>query len=308
VIHEKMTIKSYCVDHLNNEIAYISNTIYRPDELFVDHAPVTKINHHIKGAGAETFWLKSNDGTHLQAWIMKPAGFQDSNRYPLLLVIHGGPHNMFGYEFDERMQMLSAAGYGVVFMNPRGSTGYGQAFAHGNLMNWGGKDYQDLMSAVDHAIATYDWVDADKLGVTGQSYGGFMTNWIITQTTRFKAAVSDGGISNLISFAGTSLYHCLLDAEYNGPTWKNYDALWNWSPLKYVEHATTPTLFLHGEKDNEVPISQSEEIFTALKKSRVETVLVRYLEEGHGWRPDLKPLTRLDTFEKMISWFNLYLK
>jgi len=259
-------------------------------------------------ADAEAFWFKSADGTPVQGWVMPPAGLDPQVKYPLILVMHGGPHNMFGYEFEERMQCLSAAGYGVLYVNPRGSTGYGQEFTNGNLRNWGGKDYEDVIAGVKHAIEKISWVDANNLGVTGQSYGGFLTNWIITQTNMFKAAVSDGGLSNLVSFAGTSLYHCLIEAEFGGNTWDNYDLLWKWSPLRYVRSVATPTLFLHGERDNEVPVTQAEEMYSALKRLGVDTMLVRYLEEGHGWRPDLRPMNRINLLERMIAWFDAHIK
>lgn len=256
---------------------------------------------------AETFWFKSFDNVEIQGWLMKPVNFISDQKYPLILVIHGGPHNMFGYEFEDRMQLLSAAGYGVLFINPRGSSGYGQAFSSGCVLNWGGGDYKDLMAGVDTAVNENNWIDAGRLGVTGQSYGGYMTNWIITQTNRFKAAVVDGGISNLISFAGTSLYHSLMESEFNGSACDNFSLLWQWSPLRNVKNVTTPALFLHGEADNEVPLSQAEEMYIALKKLGVESKFVQYIGEGHGWRPDLKPKNRCDLLNRTLNWFDKYL-
>jgi dipeptidyl aminopeptidase/acylaminoacyl peptidase len=145
------------------------------------------------------------------------------------------------------------------------------------------------------------------LGVTGQSYGGFMTNWIITQTNRFKAAVVDGGISNLVSFAGTSLYHSLMESEFRGSAYDNFSLLWQWSPLRNVKNVTTPALILHGEADNEVPLSQAEEMYIALKKNGVESTMVQYTGEGHGWRPDLKPRNRYDLLQRTLDWFDKYL-
>jgi len=254
-----------------------------------------------------TFWFKSFDGLNIQGWLVEPSDFNPARKYPLVLVIHGGPHNMFGYEFEERMQILSANGYGVLFINPRGSSGYGQAFSNGCVLNWGGGDYKDLMAGVDVAVEANSWIDEDRLGVTGQSYGGYMTNWIITQTNRFKAAVVDGGISNLISFSGTSLYHSLIESEFNGRAYDNFSLLWQWSPLKNVKNVTTPTLLLHGERDNEVPVSQAEEMYIALKKLNVESVFVQYKGEGHGWRPDLKPKNRYDLLNRSVEWFEKYL-
>jgi len=257
---------------------------------------------------AEEFWFTSFDETPVQGWIMRPCAFDDSKIYPLILVIHGGPHNMYGYAFEASMQILSAQGYAIAFINPRGSSGYGQAFSKGNVLNWGGGDYEDLMAGVDSLIDKYKWIDEKNLGVTGQSYGGYMTNWIITQTNRFKVAVVDGGISNLISFAGTSLYHSLMESEFNGNVYDNFPLLWQWSPLRNVKNVKTPTLFLHGRTDNEVPVSQAEEMYIALKKLGVATSFVQYIEEGHGWRPDMKPKNRYDLYKRMLGWFDQYLK
>ena len=316
-IHGNFLVKDFSVYDNGDKVAFVRNKINEPDEVFISSITqrgikrVSSFNEPVSSlqlADAETFWFNANDQTPVQGWLMKPASFTQGERYPLVLVIHGGPHNMYGYEFDEKMQLLSAAGYGVVFFNPRGSTGYGQDFTNGNLLNWGGKDYEDIMAGMQYVLQHYSWTDENRLGVTGQSYGGFMTNWIITQTNLFKAAVSDGGISNLISFAGTSLYHCLIEAEFNGDTWDNYPLLWQWSPLNYVKAVTTPTLLLHGENDNEVPVSQAEEMFSALKRLGIETMLVRYMDEGHGWRPDLLPANRIDGFNRMTGWFDKYLK
>jgi dipeptidyl aminopeptidase/acylaminoacyl peptidase len=316
-IDGRFQVKDYSVFNTGDRVAFIKNTIDAPDELYIAALNgatcnrITTFNDAVSTAalvGAETFWFNASDNTPVQGWLMKPSEFRASSKCPVVLVIHGGPHNMYGYEFDEKMQWLCAKGYGVVFFNPRGSHGYGQQFTNGNLLNWGGRDYEDIMNGMQYVLANYAWIDKHRLGVTGQSYGGFMTNWIITQTNLFKAAVSDGGISNLISFAGTSLYHCLIEAEFNGDTWNNYDLLWRWSPLKYVKNVTTPTLFLHGEKDNEVPVTQAEEMFSALKRLGVESEFVQYMNEGHGWRPDLLPANRIDLYGRMTDWFDNYLK
>ncbi|CAL1518512.1 S9 family peptidase [Chitinophaga sp. MM2321] len=257
---------------------------------------------------ASTSWFESFDGKKIQGWLMKPTLFDPSQQYPLILVIHGGPHNMFGYEFEDRMQLLSANGYGVLFINPRGSSGYGQDFSNGTLSDWGGGDYKDLMAGVDAAISSNSWIDATRLGVTGQSYGGYMTNRIITKTTRFKAAVADGSISNLVSFSGTSLYHSLMESEFDGSAYDHFSLLWNCSPLKDVKEVVTPTLLLHGETDNEVPLSQAEEMYIALKKKGVDSMFVQYTGEGHGWRPDMRPHNRYDLLSRMVEWFDKYLK
>ncbi len=249
--------------------------------------------------------FKSFDGTPVQGWLMKPLDFKEGGRYPLILSVHGGPHGAYGYSFNPSFQVYAARGYAVLYLNPRGSTGYGQKFSDGTIGEWGGGDYQDLMRGVDEVLRRNSWIDPNRLGVTGGSYGGFMTNWIITQTPRFRAAVSSASVSNLVSFYATSLYQDLIHAEFNGFPWDNYDTLWRWSPIRYVKQAQTPTLFLHGEQDNDVHITQAEEMYMALRRRGVETELVRYPREGHGLR---EPRHRVDALERTIDWFDQHLK
>ena len=249
--------------------------------------------------------FRSFDGVRVEGWLMKPAGWRADRKYPLILSIHGGPHGMYGWGFSSTFQVYSARGYAVLFLNPRGSSGYGQKFSDGTLNEWGGGDYKDLMAGVDEALRKYSWIDQNRLGVTGGSYGGFMTNWIITQTPRFKAAVAVASVSNLISFYSTSLYQDLIHAEFGGYPWDDYELLWQWSPLKYVKQAQTPTLLIHGELDNDVHITQAEEMYTALKRRGVESVLVRYPREGHGFR---EARHRVDALERTLAWFDRFLK
>ena len=253
----------------------------------------------------EEFRFKSFDGSEIQAWLIKPSGWREDRKYPLILSIHGGPHGMYGYAFSSLFQVFAARGYAVLYLNPRGSSGYGQKFANGTINEWGGGDYRDLMTGLDEALRRYSWIDQYRLGVTGGSYGGFMTNWIITQTPRFKAAVSVASVSNLISFYSTSLYQDLIHAEFGGFPWDNYDALWQWSPLRYVRQAQTPTMFIHGEQDNDVHITQAEEMYMALRRRGVDSVFVRYPREGHGFR---EPKHRVDALERTLDWFDKYLK
>ena len=295
-------------------IAFTLSDNIMPPEVYVaagDRFPISRL-----GSQNETIRLqhplpateinfKSFDGTPIQGWLMKPVDWREDRKYPLILSIHGGPHGMSGWAFNPTFQVYAARGYAVLFLNPRGSSGYGQKFSDGTLNEWGGGDYKDLMAGVDEALRKYPWIDKERMGVTGGSYGGFMTNWIITQTPRFKAAVSVASVSNLISFYSTSLYQDLIHAEFGGFPWDNYDQLWQWSPLRYVRQAQTPTLFIHGEQDNDVHITQAEEMYTALKRRGVETVLVRYPREGHGLR---EPKHRVDALERTLAWFDRYLK
>jgi dipeptidyl aminopeptidase/acylaminoacyl peptidase len=245
------------------------------------------------------------DGTQIQGWLMRPPGCSSDRRCPLILSIHGGPHGMYGWSFNPAFQVYAARGYGVLYLNPRGSSGYGQKFSDGTINEWGGGDYRDLMAGVDEVLRENSWVDGNRLGVTGGSYGGFMTNWIITQTPRFRGAVTVASVSNLISFYSTSLYQDLIHAEFGGFPWDNFELLWQWSPLRYVRQVQTPTLFLHGENDNDVHITQAEEMYMGLKRRGVETVFVRYPREGHGLR---EPKHRVDALERTVNWFDRFVK
>ncbi|MFL6207921.1 MAG: S9 family peptidase [Pyrinomonadaceae bacterium] len=253
----------------------------------------------------EPISFKSFDDTRIQGWLMKPTGWRDNNHYPLILSVHGGPHGMYGYGFNANFQAYAARGYAVLYINPRGSNGYGQKFSDGTLNEWGGGDYRDLMAGVDEVLRTRQWIDPSRLGVTGGSYGGFMTNWIITQTPRFRAAVASASVSNLISFYATSVYQDLVHAEFGGAPWDDYDLLWRWSPLRYVRQVQTPTMFIHGEQDNDVHITQAEEMYMALRRRGIDTVFVRYPREGHGFR---EPRHRQDALERTLAWFDKYLR
>lgn len=251
----------------------------------------------------------NNDGFEIQGWVIPPLNLDEKKKYPVILSIHGGPHGMHGYSFNPTAQALAAQGYAVLLINPRGSSGYGQKFADGCINDWGGGDYRDLMKGVDVALEKFPFLDKDRMGVMGGSYGGYMTNWIVTQTGRFKAAVTSASLSNLISFYATSLYQDLIHAEFSSPAgnkpWDNYDLLWERSPLKHIKNAKTPLLLLHGENDNDVHITQAEEMYTALRMRGVDAVLVRYPREGHGFR---EPRHREDSLARTIQWFDRYLK
>lgn len=315
VVGGRSQARSYTLDAKATTIAFLRSDHSHPAEVFVSASDGTNArqltNHNsaflagIAIQDAEEFWFDSFDGTRVQGWVMKPVGLAPGEKYPTILNIHGGPHSAFGVTWTERHQLEAAAGYGVVFINPRGSIGYGQVFSDGSVLNWGGGDFRDLMLGLDAAIEANPWMDTTRLGVTGGSYGGFMTNWIITQTHRFKAAVASASLSNLISFYGTSLYTDLVEAEFNGRPWDNYPLLWQWSPLSQVERVTTPTLFIHGEADHDVPITQAEEMYTALRKLGVDATLARYPGEGHGFR---RPVFIMDANKRLFEWFDKYLR
>jgi dipeptidyl aminopeptidase/acylaminoacyl peptidase len=296
-------------------IAFIRGDETTPGEVWssgidgTNPRPLTSVNKSAIAEMAlvkpENIRFKSFDGEDIEGWLMKPPDLQPGKKCPMILSIHGGPHGMFGYGFNLAHQVYAARGYAVLYVNPRGSSGYGQKFSDGCLNSWGGGDYQDLMKGVDFALSKYNWLDENRLGVTGGSYGGFMTNWVISQTDRFKVAVAVASLSNLISFYGTSMYQDLIHVEFNGVPWENYDLLWKYSPLKYVKNVSTPTLFIHGEQDNDVHITQAEEMYMALKRRGIDTVFVRYPGEGHGFR---EPAHRLDQITRTVGWFDRYIK
>jgi hypothetical protein len=186
--------------------------------------------------------LQSFDGTPVQGWLMKPLDFKEGGRYPLILSVHGGPHGAYGYSFNPSFQVYAARGYAVLYLNPRGSTGYGQKFSDGTIGEWGGGDYQDLMRGVDEVLRTRAWIDPNRLGVTGGSYGGFMTNGLSRRHRVSRRRFLCFRQQSRQLYA-TSLYQDLIHAEFNGFPWDNYDTLWRWSPIRYVKQAQTPTLF-----------------------------------------------------------------
>lgn len=299
----------------NGNLAFTRTDEMTPAEIYSaktsggEMRAVTTINKEVIAelniAKPERVSFKSFDQTEIEGWLIKPPDLQPGKKCPMILTIHGGPHGSYGYGFNLTNQIYAARGYAVLYLNPRGSSGYGQKFSDGCVNEWGGGDYQDLMKGVDYALAKYNWIDLNKLGVTGGSYGGFMTNWVITQTPRFRVAVAAASLSNLISFYATSLYQDLIHVEFKGQPWDNYDLLWKYSPIRYVKDVTTPTMFIHGEQDNDVHITQAEEMYMALKRRGVDTVMVRYPREGHGLR---EPLHRLDQINRMLAWFDRFIK
>jgi len=315
VVTGEMRIAGFAVSPTRDRIVYRDETAARGLELHVVnfdgswHRQVTRAQdpfmENVPVAVSDTFWFRSFDGTPVQGWLTKPVPFDPDLRYPTLLEIHGGPHSDRGYTaYVWPTQPMANRGYAVVQINPRGSVGYGQEFADGTLRDWGGGDYEDLMAGMDAVIARNAWVDPDRLGVMGYSYGGYMTNWVITHTDRFEAALAGGSLSNLISFYGTSIYQLLVETEFPGEVWENYDLLWDRSPLKYVANVTTPTLFVHGATDHDVPIGQAEEMYVALRKLGVESQLVRYPDVGHS----LSGSSFFDLVDRTAAWFDGYLQ
>ena len=251
----------------------------------------------------ESIEYEGANGRKIHGWLMKPVDFEAGKKYPLLLEIHGGPHAMYGNTFMNEFQILAAEGYAVLYVNPRGSHGYGQEFVNAVRGDYGGGDYQDLMLAVDYVLAEFDFIDETRLGVTGGSYGGFMTNWIVGHTNRFKAAVTQRSISNWISFYGVSdIGYYFTEWQIDGD-FRDVPKLWKHSPLAYVENVETPLLILHSEKDYRCPIEQAEQLFISLKRLGKETKFVRFPEENHELSRSGRPSLRKSRLDYIVEWF-----
>ena len=254
---------------------------------------------HVQFAGA--------DGWVIEGWLLKPRGFDAATQWPLVLEIHGGPHGAYGHSFFHEFQVLAGRGYAVLYTNPRGSHAYGDTFLRACVGDWGGKDYEDLMAGVDKALGL-GWVDRDRLYVTGGSYGGFMTNWIVGHTDRFKAAVTQRSISNNVSAFGTSDigWHFWRYEMGDATPWHDEHKLIERSPLTYVEKVTTPLLILHAEKDLRCPIEQAEQLFVALKVLGKEAVFVRFQDDTHELTRGGKPKNRIDHARRVAEWFDAH--
>jgi dipeptidyl aminopeptidase/acylaminoacyl peptidase len=284
----------------------------QPEDSGVEPIQLTRSNPQLEEdihlSAPETFWFNSSDGLRLQGWIMKPRGMVDGVKIPTILEIHGGPHMMYGFTFMHEFQILAAQGYAVVYINPRGGLGYGQQFVNACRGDYGGGDYRDLMESVDYVLSQYAFIDESRLGVTGGSYGGFMTNWIVGHTDRFKAAVTQRSISNWLSVYGVSdIGYFFTEDQIGGNAWDDTEKLWKHSPLAYVGNVSTPLLILHGEQDLRCPIEQAEQLFIALKRRKQTTRLVRFLGANHELSRGGHPHLRVRRLEHIAGWFNEYL-
>jgi dipeptidyl aminopeptidase/acylaminoacyl peptidase len=257
----------------------------------------------------ERYAYEGADGWPVEGWVMRPTGFRDGQRYPTILQIHGGPHGAYGDAFFHEFQLLASEGYAVVYTNPRGSQGYGQRFTAATHHDWGGKDYEDIMRGLDAALARYPFLDPSRLGVAGGSYGGFMTNWVVGHTDRFKAAVTMRSISNHLSQWGTSDLAFMKGFwEFPGDPWEVPTWYWERSPLAYVTNITTPLLILHSEMDLRCPVGEGEQLFAALKKLKREAVFVRFPGESHDLSRIGKPKHRAERLRLIVQWFADHLR
>ncbi len=313
---EMATLAWYSVAAGGRTVAAIRTTIGSPGEVVtIDlesgaERQLTNLNPHLDVevglSGAERFTLSPAPGVELDCWIMKPAGFEAGKQYPVLLNVHGGPFTQYGESFMDEFQVYSGAGYGVVFCNPRGSSGQSTEFGRALIGNLGGPDYDDVMAAFEAALARMPWADQSRLGVMGGSYGGFMTSWIISHTDRFKAAVSERAVNDWYTMQGTSDIGATFNRHYLGhdaTIQGDVEAVLRQSPLTYIKHCTTPVLILHSEDDLRCPISQAEQMWVVLQQMGKEAEFVRVPDETHELTRSGRPSHRVARFDVILDWF-----
>ncbi len=256
----------------------------------------------------EEFWYQSFDGRRIQGWILKPSGFNASRKYPMILEIHGGPNAAYGYTFTHEFSWMAAKGYVVLYTNPRGSTSYGQDFANIIQFHYPGDDYKDLMAGVDEVLKR-GYVDSTRMGVTGGSGGGVLTNWIVTHTTRFAAAASQRSIADWSGFWYSADFTLFKPTWFSGAPWENTKQFTELSPITYIANVTTPLMLIEGESDMRTPPALGgEQMFRALKYLHKPTVMVRFPDETHELSRSGKPWHRVERLRHIVGWFDKYLQ
>jgi dipeptidyl aminopeptidase/acylaminoacyl peptidase len=291
----------------------------RPAELYIldekGERRLTKFNdgplRNLEVVEPEHFTFVNALGRTVDGWAIKPHGYEEGERYPTILEMHGGPRSVYGDAIFHEFQVLAGEGYGVIYTNPRGSAGYEEEYAQAVMRHYGEVDLEDFMDFTDEALGRFDWIDADRLGLTGGSYGGYTTNWIITQTDRFKAAVTFRSICNWVSKFGVSDMGYFQPESISGcrTYWgDDIEEQLRHSPIRYVDRVKTPCLIIHSEDDLRCPMEQGEQWFTALKLNGVDTELIRFPDETHELSRSGKPKHREERLRHQVRWFNRYLK
>ena len=300
-------------------LVYTASTHTRPHELFGGNdQQLTHVTDAFTSGcelvEPERFTAISADGTEVDAWLVRPAGFEAGKSYPTLLTIHGGPFGQYGTGFFDEVQVYSGAGYAVLFSNPRGGSGHSEAWGRairgpidGGGSGWGGVDYEDLMGVVDTALEKFTFLDADRLGVLGGSYGGYMTSWIIGHTNRFKAALSERAVNSLVSMYGSSDVGWIFSQQFGGEMWDNMDAYLAMSPATYAKDIETPVLVLHSETDLRCNIEQGELLFNMLRVMGKDVEMLRFPAESHELSRSGSPVHRVMRFEAILEWFGRYI-
>ena len=317
IIGGRRVIRGFDHDEKAKQVAFVATSVNRPTELFIadldgrNERKLTsfndQLNAEIAWSDAEKFTFQGVGGLTIEGWLMKPFGYQAGKKYPLVLYIHGGPHSRYDEGWFDEFQNLAGAGFLVLYTNPRGSSGSGADFTFSTRGRWFAEDYQDLMQATDIAAQRAD-VDSTRMGVTGGSYGGVMTAWITSHTSRYNAAEADRMISNWWSWYGASDVQGLTEFEFFGKPWENpamYDSL---SPIRYVKHVKTPTLIVQSEEDHRTPMADADQWFMALRKQGVPAEWVRYPRSNHDLSRTGEPWLLVDRLGRLRQWFTHWLK
>lgn len=311
-------VRDFSVDASTNQLALLVADATRPQEIFIASTSAPETLHRLTDFNAALFAeldlsspeympYQGADGWPMDGWILKPHDFDPAKQYPLVVEIHGGPHTQYGYGFFHEMQLLTAAGYVVFYTNPRGSCGYGYDFALAVRGAWGEKDSLDIMAGVD-TLLQKGYIDELRIGVTGGSYGGFMTNWLIGHSDRFKAAVTDRSVVNLASDFGSSDFGWVIaDDEVETTPWENLERYLHMSPIHYVQNMHTPLLIIHSEQDLRCNIEQAEQLFATLKYLGREVLFVRFEGQSHGLSRSGHPKLRQERLQHILGWFEKYL-
>jgi dipeptidyl aminopeptidase/acylaminoacyl peptidase len=305
-------------DAVGGQIVHSFHTPTQLSELFVGDRQVTEIGRAFCDArdlpAPERFVAISADGSEVEAWIVRPVGFEDGKRYPLLLNIHGGPFSQYGNKFFDEFQVYAGAGYAVVYSNPRGSSGYSEAWGRAirgpvaDGPGWGTVDYEDCMAVVDEALKRFEFLDSDRLGVMGGSYGGYMTSWIVGHTDRFQCAISERAVNQFMSEGEESDFGSFFKSEIGAHFWEAPDAYLKHSPSTYAKNIVTPLLILHSENDLRCPVGQAEGLFAILRTLKREVEFVRFPVEGHELSRSGNPVHRVMRFEIILDWLGRHLK
>lgn len=298
-------------------LVFLRQRVNKPSEIYrmstngENPRQVTHINDErvaeLEMHPVEHFWFTGAEDTQVHGMLLKPPAFDDNKNYPMIYLLHGGPQGQWGDQFHYRWnaQMFASRGYVVAMVNRRGSTGYGQEFTDEITGDWGGKAYRDLMKGLDYILDTYDFIDADRIGAAGASYGGYMINWVATQTDRFKCLISHAGLFNMKSFYGSTEELWFPEWEFGGTPYEDPELYEKWSPITYAENITTPTLVVHGYYDFRVDVSEGFQMFTALQRQGVESKMLYFPDEGHWIQ---KPLNAELWYETVLDWMDSYLK
>lgn len=312
-----VTIRSASESRDGAWMAYRQDTPLTPPELWIakgnggDAVQLTRFNaswlSEVTLQAPERLTWKVSDGTEIEGWLVKPLGYVPGRSYPLVLKIHGGPHTQYGNTWFHTFHILSASGFFVLYPNPRGSSGYGHSFTYATRGRWGELDSEDFLKGIDTALAKYRDIDPKRVGVSGGSYGGFMTNWLTATSDRFAAAVASRTITDWGAWYGTSDAQRLTEFEFEGRPWEQREVYRRLSPMSHVENVTAPTLVINGEMDWRTPPQDGEQWYMALKKRGVPVELVSYPRSTHDLSRTGEPWLLVDRLERIRSWFDYWL-